>query len=407
MIDFVFFGVAGICFVLAAYKARGLRQDRYQPGLGALCLLLITLGFALVFLSDAAQEIENRLYPNLGRLLSNLCTMAAGLEITAQLISVSHPPGQVRPIVRRRVVLFLSSATTMAVLFLSSPLPTRVGDFGSLYGDRPGLVVYTLIYVVSLGTAMIDLLAIAVRYAHHAAPALRVGLGVVGAGSVVALAYLAEKTIFVLSQVWGLPSPLAGHDRPCTSALTPAGCLFAVGFPAMAILLIVIGITLPAWGPRAAVPVSWIRYWWLQRRLRPLWEALHETYPDIGLPPSARSGPRWRLHRRVIEIRDGLLALQPYQDPRIRTAAESAALQAEMQGSKLQAVIEATVIAAALAAVERSTQVEGSVVSPTPGQMSSADDLIGEAEWLAKVATALTSPLVRRQVSLLEQEELA
>ena len=54
----------------------------------------------------------------------------------------------------------------------------------------------------------------------------------------------------------------------------------------------------------------WSAYW----RLYPLWHLLRQAVPEIELPLD--SGMRWniryRLHRRVIEIRDALLILRPY-----------------------------------------------------------------------------------------------
>ena len=54
----------------------------------------------------------------------------------------------------------------------------------------------------------------------------------------------------------------------------------------------------------------WLAYW----RLRPLWAALLQAVPDVELPAErgAGVGIRWRLLRRVIEIRDAELALRPY-----------------------------------------------------------------------------------------------
>ncbi len=46
----------------------------------------------------------------------------------------------------------------------------------------------------------------------------------------------------------------------------------------------------------------WSAYW----RLHPLWDVLRQVVPEIELPdePGMRWNIRYRLHRRVIEIRD-------------------------------------------------------------------------------------------------------
>ena len=52
----------------------------------------------------------------------------------------------------------------------------------------------------------------------------------------------------------------------------------------------------------------WSAYW----RLFPLWHLLRQAVPEIELPPEPgmRWNIRYRLHRRVIEIRDAQLVLR-------------------------------------------------------------------------------------------------
>ncbi|GAA2731557.1 hypothetical protein GCM10010439_47280 [Actinocorallia aurantiaca] len=241
MIDVVFFSIAAVAFCAAVLKARGLRRGPRRPGQLALCFLLATLGLAFVLLSDSAQEVESRIFPNLGRLLSNVCTLLAALGIVSHLLGLSYPPEQARSMTRRKVVGYAVAIAVMAGMFLSSPMPARVGDFGELYGENPALVVYVDIYVVLLGKAMVDLLLVSVRYARYARrPTLRLGLGIVAVGSVVALAYLFEKAVFVQSQAFGFALPLSGHGAPCPAVVSPVGCLFSVAFPVVAVLLIAV-----------------------------------------------------------------------------------------------------------------------------------------------------------------------
>src|SRR5689334_6653964 len=232
MIDVVFFSVAAVALAAASLKARGLRMGPSRPGQVALCFLLTTLGLAFVLLSGSAQEIESRIFPNLGRLLSNVCTLLAALGVVSHLLSLSYPPERARPMIRRKTIGYAVAVAVMVGVFLSSPVPARVGDFGDLYAENFALVVYIDIYAVLLGKAMVDLLAVSVRYARYARrSALRLSLGIVAVGSTVALAYLLEKAVFVQSQAFGFASPVAGHSAPCPSMISPLGCLFSVTFP--------------------------------------------------------------------------------------------------------------------------------------------------------------------------------
>ncbi|GAB2836512.1 hypothetical protein GCM10022221_39580 [Actinocorallia aurea] len=352
MIDAVFFSVAAAAFAAAMVKGRDLRRGPERAGQRALCLLLVTLGSAFVVLSDTAQAVESRIFPNLGRLLSNICTLLAALGIVAHLLSVSYPASRARAAIRRLSVGYAIAIAVMAVSFLSSPVPARVGDFG----DRS-----------------------------------------VAGGAVAALAYLAEKFVFVQSKLLDIELPLAGHEAPCPSAVQPVGCLFSVAFPAVAVLLIVVGMTVPAWGPALAAPLRWWTDRRLHTRLEPLWRLLYEAFPQIVMPGTAHLGARWRLQRRVIEIRDGLTALSPYRESGAREAADAEADTAQVGATRRAAVIEATLIALSLAEHRKNNPAERrDELVPPDGDPA---DLTGEAVWLADIAAALPTALTLQKAT--------
>jgi len=407
LINMVFWAVAAAAFVAAGSKARGLRGSGSPPGLGSTCLLLVTVGMALVLISDGAQRAENAVYPNLGRLLSNLCTTVAAFTILAYLLSVTCPQGEARVRIRRWLVVLLAAVSAMTGLFVSSPLPPVIGDFGPLYHDRPALVGYILIFVVFMGWAFTGLLVITVRYAGPAArPALSAGLRIVTVGCVLVIVYLVEKTVMVVTQWLRLDPLVPGHDQPCPSPLHPPGCVFSVGLPVLAALAITIGMTLPAWGPSAAAPVRWLRYWRTYRRLDPLWRALAAEMPQIVLP---RNGPdrfsyRYGVHRRVIEIRDGLLLLGPYRAPGAGCRAEITA-RAGLDARRAAALREAISVRMALATYRSGRPGEGHIhnatlaeAGPQAGRQDedtmdngAGGDLDSEADWLMHVSSAFAA----------------
>ncbi|GAA0956240.1 MAB_1171c family putative transporter [Actinocorallia libanotica] len=392
MIDAAFFSVAALAFLAAVLKARGLRKGPPRPGRLALCCLLAMLGLALVLLSGSAQEIESRIFPNLGRLLSNVCTLLAALGVVSHLLSLSYPQGGARSMIRRKTIGYGAVIAVMVGMFLSSPVPARVGDFGSLYSEHFALVLYIDLYVVLLGKSMIDLLAVSIRYARYARrAALRLGLGIVAVGSVVALAYLLEKALFVQSQSFGFAFPVNGHDAPCPALVSPLGCLFSVTFPLVAVLLITVGMTLPTWGPLLAAPVRSSKDRWLYRRLGPLWRMLYEAFPQIAMPDTMNLGSRWNLQRRVIEIRDGLLVLSPYRSPELEDTVNEAVERAGLSDRERAAVVEAMLIALTLDAYRRGFPAEAREEISSLG--GDASDLTGEASWLAKVAEAMPTAL--------------
>jgi hypothetical protein len=85
----------------------------------------------------------------------------------------------------------------------------------------------------------------------------------------------------------------------------------------------------------------WLAYW----QLRPLWAVLMQAVPHVELPAmqGSRLRIRWRLLRRVIEIRDAELALRPYWRldvaARASAAASSDALDPELQAAAVEAAV--------------------------------------------------------------------
>jgi hypothetical protein len=139
----------------------------------------------------------------------------------------------------------------------------------------------------------------------------------------------------------------------------------------------------------------WSAYW----RLYPLWDALRQAVPEIELPPER--GMRWdiryRLHRRVIEIRDAQLVLRPYSRTEVAKLAAAAAEAAGLSTDKAAAVVEAAVIIDSLQArlggsPPRHEDISAEQVSAAPG-----NDIHAEAARLVLVSEAISrSDIVRR-----------
>jgi len=235
----------------------------------------------------------------------------------------------------------------------------------------------------------------AARLARHR-PFLRAGLLLMSAGSVLGLAYIAEKAVYVVTQAAHLPPPFAS-DQSCSSLLTPPQCAFSITLPVTAVLLAATGATLPVWGAALAAPFRYYRSRRTFRALQPLWERMREAFPQITLP-DRDDGRRWdltfRLYRRVIEIDDGRLRLHPYISPAVTAAAEEAATARGLHGDRLRATIEAAGI---IAALDARHDYPPAPVAPVPSPAEHASgDVTREAAWLAKVARACTSsPVIR------------
>jgi hypothetical protein len=133
-------------------------------------------------------------------------------------------------------------------------------------------------------------------------------------------------------------------------------------------------------------------------RLRPLWAMLLDGAPDVRLPPQPGTwlAARYRLHRRVVEIRDAQLALRPFRNNPAAAEAADAALSAGLAPDECDAVIEAAMIVSALDA-RRNGAAPASSPDAGHGLPEPGNDLESEAFRLLRVSRAVRrSPIVRR-----------
>ncbi len=106
----------------------------------------------------------------------------------------------------------------------------------------------------------------------------------------------------------------------------------------------------------------------------------------------------YRLYRRVIEIRDGLLALRSYRDPEVRIRARQCGEAAGLTGDELRAAVAAAQLKAALNAKAQERAVpansRGSADDREIFELRRGNDLTTEAAWLGQIARAyMRSPV--------------
>ncbi len=294
MIDVLFVGVG--VFALAIGIWRAIRARRTGSGTG-LAVALIALGAAFCFLSNRAQMIESQLYPSLGRLLSNLATMVAayGIGLTVAEISGRRDRGR-----RTRLVALGAAMVILIVMFFStSGLPRGIGVFNELYQSHPTLVVYVLAYSLYLGFAVVDIGIMSAVTIRASGGALRAGLVLLLIASALAVAYLVGKIVATIQDMVA-EQPVQGL---CAGAFSTLRCTLDVGFPALSVLLIVLGLTVPA------VPgmVRTLRDGCTMRVLRPMRAHLTERFPEIVRLDEPGTTRRERLLTTMSETNDGLI----------------------------------------------------------------------------------------------------
>jgi hypothetical protein len=133
---------------------------------------------------------------------------------------------------------------------------------------------------------------------------LRVGLATMAIGLLFNALYALQRIAFVLAQALGMSAPAAATDP-----------IFG-GLRALGVILVLAGALVPATGWLRSVSRARTSL----RALRPLWSLMQRAFPEIILFSPRRAlverfgvdHVHLRLYRRVIEIRDGLLALRLY-----------------------------------------------------------------------------------------------
>lgn len=394
-----------ICWALTAYKLRDWRRDPRNPPLQALCIALATVTVSLS-IQPASPQIDQLFgVLDLARVVSNCLTLASVTAAQAFLLYMTSSDRPVRRRVRRRVGALVVAVAAIVTLFVLTPATYRVTDprvsSGEYYG-APFSASFMYVYLAFLGWSLTQVVILATGYARIAhRPLLRSGLRLITAGAASGLGYVLAK----------LTAVAAGELWPGSALLTDA--IVVVCFTT-SILLVLVGSTIPSWGPRLGLDRLWgwsaaIRDFY---RLRPLWNAIHQVLPEIALLPPV-SGPRGVLAvvrnaslRRVrvtVEILDGYAMLRPWVSARMLYLCRTAAQRANLTGDRLTATVEAAVIRAALHS-RLSGQPPASDSADVPalptgmnGPAEVNTDATGAASqvrWLIQVARAYRSPVV-------------
>ncbi len=294
--------------------------------------------------------------PNVADLAQHvLGIVAATLACYCAVAIVASEQQRARWSAARATAAAAFTVSCLTGLFAVSPArttPTNTAlyaDFPMQYAAHPEVLAYWAIFAVYLGTTFVIIARLAWRYGRTAGRSpLGGGLRLLAAGMVAGLTYLGYGTAVVVAHAAGVQGPFIR---------TAPGIIQAL-FGAL-IVLVAAGGVLPAtqhW------PV--VRQVWLYRSLRmlyPLWAGLCQAVPGIALDPvrgwADRIDPRdlrMRLYRRVIEIRDGYMALNPVDVPGIEQTVRAAAGR-----RPLSATDEAMVAAATRLELARRAELRG------------------------------------------------
>jgi len=393
-----------IAWAALLYKLPGFLRRRDDLAQRACCSTLLCFALAMTILLPPLSSGLDRLtgVANLARFLGNAVGLVAVWQAQAFMAYLNHPEERAQSHVRWAGWLLLIALAVMASVFALAPVKHEASDFWRQYRAAPFMPVYRYAFLAYLGAALVHAAHLSWRNAGIAdSPALIVGLRLVTVGCIFGLVYVAEA-LLVVSVHLGLDGFL------------PYANEVAQLFVASAVGCTVVGLTLPAWGSRVGIPAlyEWGCRYRAYRRLYPLWAVLYRTVPTIALfpPRSALDDAfvvrdlQFRLYRRVVEIRDGFLALRPYVDPAIAARARELCEEAGLSQEETEAVVEAASLAAALENRRRGRIVCAGLSS---FGMSGGADIGGEVAMLERVARCYARSPIVRAVAVLDRQDAA
>jgi len=260
-------------------------------------------------------------------------------------------------------------ALTSAVLALLVALAVLAGGIDTspevLGGDlAPAAIAYWVVLEAYVGAVTVTATVLFFQVGRAAPAGLpRLGLWAISAGLAVIALCTAIQTVLIVAHRFGVPVDF-GALEPVEQAVLAVADLVAVA-----------GCLVPT-TRRARAAADAYRSLLV---LRPLWKAMRDAFPEIILFSPRRAlielagvdDVHLRLYRRVIEIRDGMLALRDHLPERVPAGADPA-------------VTEALGIALALR-----RRAAGWPPTDRPGSWAAVGpDMADELAWLGRVSLA-------------------
>ncbi|GAA2488880.1 MAB_1171c family putative transporter [Streptomyces gobitricini] len=370
-----------LCFVIAALSSyaallyrlcqvrRSWRENAYRT-------LVITLLLQCLTFTMGAVAMGGESFLGVGNLAILVMHLSAvAFCVSAQIILLRWASADEEAARKSRywLVTGIVLDAALAALFFVADGPERpASDFDTGSG-RPLILTYLLLFIVSQAVPCVTIFRQCGPYARMTDNAsLRRALRLLSVAAVVLFLYCAARTVNILTAASGID---IGVWKVAASVFSAAG-----------IVLLSLSLTMSSWWASAAGVVGWVRRYRAYRALYPLWRDLYESSPDIVLePPGASvSDLDYRLHRRVVEIRDGWRDLRPYID---RTVNGAAGADPESREESLQAFTEAAQIRQALHA-KRTGTVPPDNKDAGDFEDRDTDNFTAEVAWLTQVASA-------------------
>ena len=276
---------------------------------------LILLAAALTMMTSpiAASTDHIMRLANAARWASNVLILVAAYETDRFIVATLSPEGGARRH-QRRVQIWLVLAVIVMAYSLWYAGPTSPGINFETPTRSASLILYRVTYLAFFTYVAVRWIRACVRYGRVSPDAIvKLSMATTVVGGVWVMGYIALTLTLAAAPL--LPVTMI------FSVVVERGiglCVFA------AVVFVVAGSTLPAWGPRVGIPALLAHMWRAAacRRLAALWRVLLTAAPDAAFPLGVtwwsalirQSDMELLLYRREVEILDSALALAPYMD---------------------------------------------------------------------------------------------
>lgn len=406
MINLVIYLTAGWALLFGLYKFAAGRGADASPEARGQVLLALSASGDLALAAPATVSLVDRLGTPGAALVSlfdDELRIVAVRCFTLLAIALLPPGAERRRAELRQRRATVATIAVTAVLFLAAR-PDVVGAHLVVRGTGVlALAAYVALInvytICGLGMAAV----VITRHARRIEPrALRVGPRFLAAAAVIMACW----------GLWYMHDAVAvlrtGRGKTAVDAADTAMGALGIG-------LAIVGAAVVTWYGAGRGPARWLHCYRQYRALGHLWSALRAAVPAIVLDPVARRhlpdlplDAEFALHRRIIEIYDGRLALRPHFHPEVPAWVGAALLGPSEETSAntdeaTAATIEAAVIAAAIEAARLGYPAgeKPAAPSPAPTESHGTTKLHSTAEetaWLLEVAKAFSSSPVIAQI---------
>lgn len=372
--------VALACWAMTAIKIVHLTRQPDNLPLRYMCLTQTAITLALT-VQAIAPELDRTLgVLGLSRALGNCLTLIAGGAGHALFILLTAQDEPAFRQVRRDLTLAAASGAAVMALFPLTPAPYDLADQyvrSTAYytaTPTPAEAPHSVLYLICLGWWMVHLAVAATRYGRIVArPLLAAGTRLIAGGVLAGLAYIAAK----------LAAMIAASAGTSTVVLDQVVLMLYV----VAILAMLIGGTVPAWGPRIGVDrlLDSLLARRDCRRLRPLWQIMYDVVPQIALRPRPVQ-PGLRRIRLAVEILDGYVLLSPWMSARTEQK-----VRRHAEGRRdPEAVVAAKMLTLAIARKRAGRPpVDDPVAIRSFVEPQEHTDAAAQVQWLARIARAM------------------